>query len=54
MSRVSNGNLIVLEWQNIHMISNIKERERQRETERDRERQRELHSLSISEIIDSE
>ena len=24
MSRVSNGNLIVLKWQNIHMISNIK------------------------------
>ena len=48
MSRVSNGNLNVLEWQNIHMISNIKEREIERETER------ELHSLSISEIIDSE
>ena len=24
MSRVSNGNLIVLKWQYIHMISNIK------------------------------
>ena len=38
MFRVSNGNLIVLEWQNIHMISNIKERETERETERDKER----------------
>ena len=54
MSRVSNGNLIVLEWQNIHMISNIKERETERDRERQRETQRELHSLSISEIIDSE
>ena len=24
MSRVSNGNLIVLKWQNIHVISNTK------------------------------
>ena len=31
MSRISNGNLIVLKWQIIHMISNIKERERERE-----------------------
>ena len=33
MSRVSNGNLILLKWQNIHMISNIKENERERERE---------------------
>ena len=37
MSRVSNGNLIVLKWQNIQMISNMKwkEKERERESERD-------------------
>ena len=34
MSRVSNVNLIVLKWQNTHMISNIRERERERERER--------------------
>ena len=45
MSRVSNGNLIVLKWQDIHMISNIKysdrERERKRKRLRDREREKE-------------
>ena len=41
MSRVSNGNLIVLNWQrqNIHMISNITQRERQRQRLRQRQRQ---------------
>ena len=33
MSRVSNGNLIVLKQQNIHMISNIKQRKRERQKE---------------------
>ena len=32
MSRVSNGNLIKLKWQNIKMMSNIKERGRERES----------------------
>ena len=36
MSRVLNGNLIVLKWQNIRMVSNIKQRERERERERER------------------
>ena len=33
MSRVSNGNLIVPKQQNIHMISNIKQRKRERQKE---------------------
>ena len=37
MSRVLNGNLIVLKWQNIRMVSNIKQRERESERERERE-----------------
>ena len=36
MSRVSNGNIFVMKWQNIHMVSNIKEREREIERERER------------------
>ena len=31
MSRISNGNIFVLKWQNIQMISNIKQRESNRE-----------------------
>ena len=31
MSRTSNGNIFVLKWQNIQMISNIKQRESNRE-----------------------
>ena len=38
MSRVSNVNLIVLKWQNTHMISNIRARERERERERERQK----------------
>ena len=50
MPSISNGNLIVLKWQNIHVILNIKytayiyiyiyiyiEREREREREREKE-----------------
>ena len=43
--RVLNGNLIVLKWQNIHMISNIKWRERERETERHLVKQFTLHTV---------
>ena len=42
MSRVLNGNLIVLKWQNIRMVSNIKQRERESEREREREREQNL------------
>ena len=56
MSRVWNGNLIVLKWQNKHIISNIKwretekekERDKERESEREREREREKAKLKTS------
>ena len=41
MPRVSNGNLIVMKWQNIHMISNICFKQRKREKERETHTQRE-------------
>ena len=40
MSRVLNGNLIVLKWQNIHIISR-EERERKRRREREKQSNRE-------------
>ena len=46
MSRVLNGSLIVLKWQNIHMISNIKWRERERDRDRDRDREKERRNLT--------
>ena len=44
MFRVSNGNLIVMKWQNVHMISNICFKQRKREREREKERERDTHT----------
>ena len=41
MPRISNGNLIAMKWQNIHMISNICFKQRKREKERETHTHRE-------------